>query len=211
MTRRLVLWRHGRTGWNAAGRTQGQSDVDLDEVGRAQAEQAAPLLASMRPTAVVASDLRRAADTAAALIRLTGLEASYDPRLRELNFGEREGTTLAEARERWPDLMRRRDAGDEVIFPGAETTAEAANRFADVLKNLAATMGDDDLIVVVSHGGVMRAGACLFLGLPEEYWMRFGSFANCYWTVLVENRLGWRIQEWNAGSLPQPVLGDDER
>jgi len=165
----------------------------------------------MRPTAVVSSDLRRAADTAAMLTRLTGLEASYDARLRELNFGEREGTTLAEARVRWPDLMRRRDAGDEVVFPGAETPAEAADRFADVLKSLAATMGDDDLIVVVSHGGVMRAGACLFLGLPEEYWMRFGSFANCYWAVLVENRLGWRIQEWNAGSLPQPVLGDDEQ
>ena len=67
MSRRLVLWRHGRTAWNAEGRAQGQRDVPLDEVGVGQAREAAARLASLRPTAIVSSDLCRAADTAAEL------------------------------------------------------------------------------------------------------------------------------------------------
>ena len=44
--RRVILWRHGRTEWNVAGRVQGQTDVPLDEVGRQQAADAAARLAS---------------------------------------------------------------------------------------------------------------------------------------------------------------------
>ncbi|HEU4490154.1 MAG TPA: histidine phosphatase family protein, partial [Jiangellales bacterium] len=58
--RRVVLWRHGRTEWNAAGRFQGQSDVALDDSGRAQAERSARLLAALWPTVLVSSDLLRA-------------------------------------------------------------------------------------------------------------------------------------------------------
>ncbi|MFD0823271.1 histidine phosphatase family protein, partial [Micromonospora zhanjiangensis] len=56
---RLIVWRHGNTDWNAEGRVQGQTDVPLNDLGHEQAAAAAPLLAALRPDAVVASDLRR--------------------------------------------------------------------------------------------------------------------------------------------------------
>ena len=74
MTRRVIIWRHGRTEWNLAGRVQGQTDVPLDEVGREQARSAAARLASLQPTRIVTSDLSRARDTADELGRLAGVE-----------------------------------------------------------------------------------------------------------------------------------------
>jgi probable phosphoglycerate mutase len=79
---RLIIWRHGNTDWNAANRVQGQTDVPLNDLGREQALAAAPLLAALRPDAIVASDLSRAADTAAALAAPTGLPVRSDQRLR---------------------------------------------------------------------------------------------------------------------------------
>ena len=76
---RLIVWRHGNTDWNAANRVQGQTDVPLNELGRDQARAAAPLLAALRPDAIVASDLSRAAETAAALAALTGLRYAPTP------------------------------------------------------------------------------------------------------------------------------------
>jgi len=209
VTRRLVLWRHGRTAWNVENRTQGQSDTDLDEVGVKQAADAASRLASLGPVAIACSDLRRAVDTAAPLARLIGVSPSYDRRLREVDFGAREGLTADEAWQKWPAEMARHDAGEDVRFPAAETMAETAERFSAALGDVSAALDDGDTAVVVAHGSAMRAGACAFLGLPQEHWATFGAFANCCWAVLADTGRGWRIEEWNAGSLPEPVVGDD--
>ena len=99
---RLIIWRHGNTDWNAGDRVQGQSDSPLNARGRDQAAAAAPLLAALRPDAIVSSDLSRAADTAGALAAVTGLPVSFDARLRERHFGIWQGLTLDEIAERYP-------------------------------------------------------------------------------------------------------------
>src|SRR5690606_6464496 len=71
--RKVVLWRHGRTGWNAQHRFQGHSDVPLDPVGVAQARAAAAVLARLGPSKIVSSDLQRARHTAQALADLVQL------------------------------------------------------------------------------------------------------------------------------------------
>ena len=214
MTRRVIIWRHGRTEWNLAGRVQGQTDVPLDEVGREQARAAAARLASLQPSRIVTSDLSRAQGTAEELGRLAGVEVETDVRFRERSFGVREGLTLAEAWEQLPDHMARWLAGDEAGIPGSESSLAAGERFTVGLHEHLETLGPEETLVVVSHGGVTRAGTFSFLGLPRETWESFSGLSNCSWTVLEERDLGvgpqWRIVEWNAGTLPEPVLSDEE-
>jgi len=216
MPRRVIVWRHGRTEWNLAGRVQGQTDVPLDEVGRAQARSAAARLASLQPTRVVTSDLSRARDTADELGRLAGVEVVTDVRFRERSFGVREGLTLAEAWEQFPEHMARWLAGDEAGIPGSESSVAAGERFTVALHEHLETIGPNETLVVVSHGGVTRAGTFSFLGLPRETWESFSGLSNCSWTVLEERdplappAPQWRVVEWNAGTLPEPVLSDEE-
>ena len=219
MTRRVIVWRHGRTEWNLAGRVQGQTDVPLDDVGREQARSAAARLASLRPSRIVTSDLSRARETADELGRLAGVEVEIDVRLRERSFGVREGLTLAEAWEQFPDHMARWLAGDEAGIPGSESSPAAGERFTAALRDQLEKLGPDETLVVVSHGGVTRAGTFSFLGLQREAWESFSGLSNCSWTVLEErdvdrgvpgNEPQWRVVEWNAGTLPEPVLSDEE-
>lgn len=214
MTRRVIIWRHGRTEWNLAGRVQGQTDVPLDEVGREQARSAAARLASLRPTRIVTSDLSRARETADELGRLAGIEVETDIRFRERSFGVREGLTMTEAWEQFPEHMARWLAGDEAGIPGSESSVAAGERFTAGLHEHLETLGPNETLVVVSHGGVTRAGTFSFLGLPRESWESFSGLSNCSWTVLEERDHGigpqWRVLEWNAGTLPEPVLSDEE-
>ncbi|MEL0148250.1 MAG: histidine phosphatase family protein, partial [Actinomycetota bacterium] len=101
--RQIILWRHGRTSWNAERRFQGQSDIELDDEGRAQAERAAELLAYLEPDRIIASDLARAWATAQALSARTGVQVRADARLRETFAGEWEGLSRAELLERCGD------------------------------------------------------------------------------------------------------------
>jgi broad specificity phosphatase PhoE len=206
VSRRILVWRHGRTEWNARGIAQGQSDVPLDDAGREQASAAAPLVARYDPARIVSSDLSRARDTAQALAHLTGLAVQTDARLREFDLGAREGQTMQESLAMFPDEMAAWQRGEESRFGAGETLAEAAKRFAGALDDVADATGDDEVSVVVSHGGVMRAGTCAWLGFPQSLWGRFGGFGNCRWAVLREQagrRRHFRITDWNAGAVPE--------
>ena len=214
MSRQVVLWRHGRTAWNVAGRVQGQSDIPLDDVGRHQARDAAARLATLEPHRILSSDLSRAFETAGFLGDLTGTPVESDVRLREMNFGAREGLTWAEAWEAFPEGMRAWIDGDESLIPGTETHREAGERFAGALHEAIGDLPEDGVLLVVAHGAVLRTGICAFLEIPEAHWSRFGGLNNCAWSVLEEARHGewsrWRLTEWNAGTLPEPVMSDDE-
>lgn len=207
--RQLILWRHGRTHWNATGRVQGQTDVPLDQVGLSQAASAAARLASLRPNRIVSSDLARAYVTAQALGSLADLDIEQDVRLREMNFGSREGKTMAEAKADHPDEMRRWLAGEDIRMEGAETYADTAARVSAAIRDAADAMHGGETVVLVSHGAALRVGVCEFLGLPQEHWRTLGGFNNCSWAVIEQSRHGWRIVEWNAGQLPEPVLSDE--
>ncbi len=212
--RQVVLWRHGRTAWNVAGRVQGQSDVPLDDVGREQAHDAALRLAALQPHRIVSSDLKRAAATAQILGEVTSQEVELDVRLREMDFGAREGLTWREAWDQLPDGMQAWVDGDETQIPGSETHRQAGDRFAAALRDHLQDLPSGGVLVVVAHGAVLRTGACAFLDIPEEHWGTFGGLGNCSWSVLEEWSRGdwsqWRLTEWNAGTLPEPVLSDDE-
>lgn len=171
----LWLVRHGQSAWNVAGRIQGQSPRagSLTPAGREQAELAARQLAGLAPgaRAVVASDLARTAETAAIIAGRLGLPLEFDPRLREQDLGQLEGTrSVADDGPRgstgdvidqfWDDPYRRP--------PGGETVAELYKRVHGALSGLAEGRPGIDLIVV-THGGPVRVATADRLpppGLP---------------------------------------------
>jgi probable phosphoglycerate mutase len=211
--RRIVLWRHGRTEWNANARFQGQLDVELDDVGRAQAKRAAPLLAQMNPARIVSSDLSRARETAGALAAETGLEVVTDPAFRETYSGQWEGLERHEIQAQFAASWAAWIEGEDLVRPGGdgELRGEVADRFVAGLMPYVDTLADGQTLVVATHGGSARAAIARLMGLPETHWPSLGVLSNCAWSVLVERPASqfWRLIEYNAGSLPEPPLSDD--
>ena len=196
----LVVWRHGLTTYNLERRFQGQSDVPLNDVGRAQAAEAARYLAAMRPSAIFSSDLSRASATADALARLTRLPVLLDKDLRERAGGSWEGLTAAEIAERYPVERLTWSA------PDGESAVAVADRASAALERIADGLADGSLAVVVGHGAALGLAIARLLGIPPEPRV-LGPFGNCHWSVLTRWGTRWRLLEHNVGVLPEPVLG----
>ena len=133
-----------------------------------------------------------------------------DKDLRERHGGCWEGLTDTEIREQYPD------AHATWTPPDGEPTAAVADRVAAALQRTTAAAvehapvtGRDALAVVVSHGAALRLGMSRLLGMPDELFGVLGPLSNCSWSVLGFRYGRWRLQEHNAGTLPEPVLSDD--
>jgi probable phosphoglycerate mutase len=202
----LVLWRHGQTNHNVERRFQGQSDVPLNELGVLQAAEAARYLAALGPAAIFSSDLSRAAATAAALGRLTGLTVQLDKDLRERAGGSWEGLTEVDIRERFP--VQRLTWSP----PDGEPAQAVTDRATAALQRIADGLPGGSMAVVVSHGAALGMAMARLLEIPWEPRV-LGPFGNCRWSVLTRRRGRWRLLEHNVGMLPEPVPdggADDE-
>jgi len=144
----LYLVRHGETDWNAARRIQGRTDIPLNDTGRAQARQAAELLARRRWDAVYSSPLERAHETARIIAERLGLDDVTDVEaFVERDYGEAEGMGFDELEARYPEGVR---------APGQETREQVAARVVPALLALAEEHPGERL-VIVSHGGAIRS------------------------------------------------------
>lgn len=201
--RRLVLWRHGETDYNAERRMQGQLDSALTPIGLAQAARAAPIIAAFRPQALVTSDLRRASDTAAVLAEQTGLVAGTDKRLRETHLGVWQGLTHDEVDRAWPGARLTWRVDPAWAPPGGETRIEVATRAMAVVAEL--DVDSIETAVLCAHGGVIASLSASLLELPTVNWSSFGGIGNCRWTVLQRPApspdMPWRLVTYNAGLL----------
>jgi probable phosphoglycerate mutase len=197
---RLILWRHGQTGFNAEARVQGQFDAELSETGVDQAVAAAQRLATLEPDLLVSSDLRRASVTAAALAEVTGLQVTYDARLRERHFGEWQGLLLSEITMRWPDAYAQWRRGEPVADMGIEEIDDLAKRVATALQEIVAGAPDRSTIVVTTHGGAAKHGVGAILGWPSTVTRSLVGLDNCHWTELVSSSVrGWQLRAHNVG------------
>ncbi|KRV46407.1 phosphoglycerate mutase [Wenjunlia vitaminophila] len=204
------MWRHGQTTWNVERRFQGSTNIPLTEVGRTQARRAARLLAALGPDLIISSDLDRAAHTADELSAVTGLEVTHHPGLRETYAGVWQGLTGEEIQAKHGAEYLAWKRGEPVRRGGGELETEVADRAAPVVLRAVESLPDDGTLVVVSHGGAIRVTIGRLLGLDPRTWEALGGLSNCCWSVLGEALRGWRLLEHNAGSLPEPVLGDDD-
>ncbi len=205
---RIVLWRHGQTDWNIESRFQGHSDIPLNAVGQYQAAHAAKILAGMNPTKIIASDLIRAQQTAQSLADLTDLAIVTEPGLRETNGGHWEGKTWAENSAADGEAFTKWiKGGDEPAGTIGERRSEVAARaLAAIEKHHVDGEGD---LIVVTHGGAARCILGKILDLPMGHWAVLGGLSNACWSVIEMTRTGWSLVEHNAGSIPEPLFGNE--
>ena len=184
---RVFLVRHGETAWSLSGQHTGVTDIALTENGRVVARRLAPVLMSEHFALVLSSPRQRAVETA----RIAGLgeRMALDPDLAEWNYGEYEGLTTPQIRERVPGWT---------VFthpcPGGETAEQVAARADRVLARARAAAGD---VALFSHGHMGRVLAARWLGLPPDDGRHF------LLGTATLNVLGWErdtpaIAIWNA-------------
>jgi broad specificity phosphatase PhoE len=182
--KRLILLRHGQTAWNAARRVQGHLDADLDETGHRQAADVAPVIAAMTPVALWSSDSVRARETVAYVAKETGLEPTYDARLREYFLADRQGLTHAEYAALAPEEFAEFQWGNFDVVPGGETAEEVSGRVVAALDELLGSIGAGETAVAVSHGAAIRDAVPVLLGLPVTERAVLHGLDNCAWVEL---------------------------
>ena len=163
MNSTVELWlvRHGETDWNVAGRAQGHEDIPLNASGLQQAKRLAARLAGQHFDAVIASDLIRALETARAVAPVLAGQpvVQLDSRWREQHLGVIQGLTHADTVARgWTYPQTPLEAWD-----GAESRAQLMQRVRAPLAELFAQFAGGR-VLVVSHGGTLRAAVQLLIG-----------------------------------------------
>lgn len=143
-----------------------ESDVDLSESGRRQAELIAPVLAAQTPQVVISSAMRRAVETATPIARACGLELRIEPELHERRVGSLVGTPTRGHDGVWPETLRRWLSGEtSFALPGAESFDDIRRRVVPVWQRVT-TEHAGKTIVIVAHGVVCRV---LLLSLLPGY------------------------------------------
>jgi broad specificity phosphatase PhoE len=166
----ILIARHGQSDWNQAKRWQGHADRPLTQRGREQAVALADRLAHIELDAVYSSDLKRARDTAAVVADSQGLELRQLHDLREVDVGSWSGLTRDEAEERFPEGFARWRDGHPGWKDG-ETYEAMTDRVLRAVDEIAAEH-EGDRVLVVSHGGPIRAMHAAALGLDVHAYRR---------------------------------------
>ncbi len=197
----LALIRHGPTEWNAQGRIQGSTDVQLGNKGRETVRgwKLPAELMKLEGFIWVSSPLARARQTAKILQGLRGSAHSIDqdPRLREMNWGEWEGEKLDDLRRRLGPKMAANEArGLDFRPPGGESPREMQNR----LKPWLVDVSNSNLpVFAITHHGVIRAVYALASGwdMTGKRPMKFHAGAVHFFRVMAGGAI--RVERMNVG------------
>ena len=196
---KLFIARHGETVWNKEGRIQGHTDVVLSEQGLKQARSLAQRLKSVPFDAAYASDLSRASQTAGVILEGRNLPVSPTASLREYHKGAFEGMTEPELRARFPDEYPGYIAKDLDYAPdGGESTRQVSDRMTTAIIDIKDRHLDDN-VLVVGHGGSLRAAMMALLGMPMDANWRF-VFGNCTLTIVDTYHDNAVLRLFNDGS-----------
>lgn len=160
--------RHGQSTWNQEHRIQGQLDPPLSDDGRRQAAQLGWRLAGRRFAALYSSDLKRAAETAAAIGAAIGLTPTPMAELREIYLGDWEGLRTEELAARFPEAWASwAEEPDWDLVSGGEGSAAFEARVEAVLESIFQRHHEDD-VLAVTHGGVIQIALHHVVGRPAR-------------------------------------------
>jgi len=170
---RIILVRHGETEWNRVEHFRGRADVPLNENGVVQAKRMGQRVAGQwRPVAIYSSPLKRAVKTAEAVAWHFGLSVQVHPGLIDIDYGQLQGLTPGEARERWPDVIDAwYNAPHTACIPGGETLDELRGRAERTVDDLVARH-EGQTILLVGHTVINRIILLSVLGLGNDHFWR---------------------------------------
>jgi len=169
----FYILRHGRTDWNDRKRLQGQTDIPLNETGRVMAREAAARCADIPFDICFSSPLSRAKETAEILLAGRDVPIYCDERLKEMAFGEYEGTA---------ECFRIPDCPINTFFfhpekyleavPGGENVNELLERTGAFYREVAVPLlAEGKNVLVVGHGAMNMSLLCNVWRLPlEDFW-----------------------------------------
>lgn len=169
----LYLVRHGETESNRNSLALGRADVPLNPRGQSQAARLGEALALTPISAIYASPLLRAQQTAAAVADARGLTIQLKPGLIEMDIGEADGLTFQEIRARFPGLLEGwiSDTGPDQLMPGGERLTDVQKRAWDCVQSLA-RVHPDETVCAVTHNFVILTILATALGLELRQFRR---------------------------------------
>ncbi|MDY6834288.1 MAG: histidine phosphatase family protein [Chloroflexota bacterium] len=166
----MMLVRHGQTDGNIQGRYQGRTDVDLNQVGREQANKLAQRLSSEKIGYIYSSSLKRAMQTAEAVAKLHGMTVIPREDIREIDVGDLEGMTVEEI-ERKYGSQRELWENNSWCPPGGESLVQLNHRVGKFIEDIR-QRHDENTILVVAHGGTLRSLLSNCLEFGTHTWPR---------------------------------------
>ena len=171
--KKLLLTRHCETGQDYFGRFVGSSDIGLGPMAPEQAARLSGVIEGYKPEAVFCSPLKRARQTAELIEEHVDLgDIVVDDGLREIDFGRWEGLSFGEIALRDTELVNLWAVwSPDFAFPEGEAISDFLGRTQEMADKLAAL--DKETILVIAHGGVVRAMLCHYLRLPPEHYLLF--------------------------------------
>jgi probable phosphoglycerate mutase len=194
---RLILVRHGETDWNRERVPQGHIDIPLNETGCRQARALAGRVCSWQVNALYSSDLKRAAQTAEILGEALRLSVQLREGWREIDVGAWGGLPAAEIRARFPEEISALERGEDISRGGGESRASLKARVVAEFERMCPGH-PDETVMIVSHGGALKALIAHLVGLPLSGLDRISTRGNT----------GLSIFEFSMGE-PRLVLLND--
>ena len=175
---KFYIIRHGQTNWNKEGRIQGKTDIELNEEGIKQAEEAKRILKDYPIDMIVSSTLKRARKTAEIINEAKNVPIIFKEALEERGLGEFEGKTQQEFQDEiWnSEILANYNLNKE--YRGVETIQDLCNRVWNLIDELKDGYKDKN-ILLVTHGGVTRAINGYFNEANEEGILEDLNLHNC--------------------------------
>ncbi len=165
---KIFITRHGQTDWNVLLKLQGQTNIELNDVGRKQAEEAANIIGDKKIDLIITSPLNRTKETASIINKKLNVPIIEDKRLTERTYGELEGITREEKKclkEQYPEANYIWNYDKNVDFKGVEKMQDFCGRVFEFLDEVIEKYNDKN-VLLVTHGGT---------SVPIQYYFNKGN------------------------------------
>lgn len=153
---KLILVRHALTVDNQKSRLSGHIDSSISEEGKEQIDKITNYLKDFDIDKIYTTTSSRTKDTVKKLSELKSIEIIEKESLKEISFGDFEGLTFDEIKDKYPkEFQDMIEKGYEYKYPNGESLIDSYNRVCIELDNIISN-NDDRTILICSHGGTIR-------------------------------------------------------